>query len=622
MRGWVKFTACLFSALLPCMTSAGQTAQVGADLAAGGAQKLRVDYVHYRPARWEQVQVREAESEYTNQGGLLYFYLTNVSAKPVDLRFWRMNNHDESYWLLNHFIAWHRLQKGILQPGESTVLEINGITRDFGPEAPYTFSMVDATWEPCVRQEGILKQDTVNISYIRVLQDMRHLEIHLRNTGAEGAVFSSVGVLGREVAESSWRGQQLGGPGHAIARIALAKPLANGDMTVVKVGIKTADGERFVCAHRRAFPEFFPIGTWNKDTETEEYYAFHKQNHVDTLIKSGPKDNAYFGGAARRYGFRTMTHTGIVTDVDLVRDLGDQPTMLCWMLTDEPDWGTDPQAVLLADTTVRRYNSTVPTYVNLCRNIKFFEYAPIADIPGHDHYCVTAPSSSLWPQPHGTRLEETGHYTRDLKYASEPKPFWVWSQGNHDGWEERPKRPVPTADEIAAQLALNLARGAKGILWFAYHQEMCVKYPDTHEAMRGWNRVMTVLRQDLLASEPLEAAITAPDKTDASALVSWDSLIVCLVNLDYEIHPEAYPFKAKKNVRVTVPLPGWIDPKSAFTISPDGVGAADVKAVDGRAELAMPRLGVAQMVVLANDPDALASVKRRFGQVLAEENGR
>lgn len=28
-----------------------------------------------------------------------------------------------------------------------------------------------------------------------------------------------------------------------------------------------------------------------------------------------------------------------------------------------------------------------------------------------------------------TRLEETAYYTRDLKYAAEPKLIWVWTQG-------------------------------------------------------------------------------------------------------------------------------------------------------------------------------------------------
>ncbi|MCC6152872.1 MAG: hypothetical protein IT367_03895, partial [Candidatus Hydrogenedentes bacterium] len=78
-----------------------QTAQVGADPNAGITQKLRVEYAHYRPAKWETTKVIEYESEHPNEGGLLYFYITNTSDQPVNLRYWRFNNRDESYWILN-----------------------------------------------------------------------------------------------------------------------------------------------------------------------------------------------------------------------------------------------------------------------------------------------------------------------------------------------------------------------------------------------------------------------------------------------------------------------------------------------------------------------------------------
>lgn len=315
-----------------------------------------------------------------------------------------------------------------------------------------------------------------------------------------------------------------------------------------------------------------------------------------------------------------MTHTGVVADVDMLRDLGDHPSIACWMLQDEPDWSQDPHMLLLADMTVRRYNTTVPTFINLCRNIKFFEYAPIADIAGHDHYCVTAPSSSLWPEPYGTRLEETAYYTRDLKYASEPRPIWVWSQGNADGWEERPKRPVPTGEEIAAQLVLNLGRGAKGILWFTYHQGMSLKYPDTREAMRGWNRVMAVMREEFLSSEPAELSITAPKKMDVVSLVSWDNLIVLLTNTDYDIHPEAYQFRKQKNVRVSIPLPEWITPKAAFAIGPNGIHAVSMSIGDGKAKLLLPRVPVTEVIVLANDSATMKTGEERFREVLGAEN--
>ncbi|MBM3290839.1 MAG: hypothetical protein FJY92_11875, partial [Candidatus Hydrogenedentes bacterium] len=529
---WFSRMAAWWCAAVVGTLALAQTAQVGADPNAGINQKLRVEYVHYRPAKWETTKVVEYENEHPNEGGLLYFYVTNVSQSPVSLRYWRLNNRDESYWVLNHFVAWHRLLKNGLAPGETTVLEISATTRDFGPGNPFLFNLVDETWEPCLGHQGLLQEDAVNVSFIRVLPGMQDLEVSLRHTGRGAVTFTDLALVGLQTANVEWRGKELDGPGNAIARVKLAQPVAPSTLLMVRVGVKTDQGERAVYAHRRAFADYFPIGTWGMDTELQEWL---KADHVDLGILGGKRTDPFFAETAQRLGLRAAVHTGEPVNVDMVRDLSGHPAVACWMLRDEPDWSTPADVMLFCDRTVKQYDSTIPTFINLCRNAKYFDYAGIPDITGHDHYSVTAPSSSKWPHEYGTRLEETAYYTSDLKYASEPRPFWVWSQGNHDGWGERPLRPVPTPEELSAQLVLNLGRAAKGILWFTYNPKMSVKYPETRESMRGWNRVMNVLRDDLLAAEPLEGEIDAPKLVDAAVLVSWDKAIVFATNVDYDI---------------------------------------------------------------------------------------
>ncbi|MCP4643714.1 MAG: hypothetical protein GY851_24925 [bacterium] len=594
----------------------GQAAQVGMDRQARGSDKLLLEHVHYRPARWETEKVTEYENEFPNQGGLLYFYLSNVHDAPINLRFWQFNGHDESYWLLNHFIAWHRLYDHHLEPGQSTVLEIDAISKDFALETEFKFRLVESTWRPCLRAEGVLREDPVNVSYIRVLPNMQDLELHLRYQGKPRVTFTDAAILGRDIAEVQWRGQELGGPGTAIARIKLSEPVPTSTLLIARVGFKTKDGERSVCAHRRAFPEFFPIGTWGGNPKHEEFLA---RDHVDTQVKGGSRNDAFFGESAAKYGLHALVHTGEPVNVDMVRDLSGHPNVTCWMLRDEPDWSLDPQIILFCDTTVRKYDSTIPTFVNLCRNAKYFEYAPIGDIPGHDHYCVSAPSSSKWPHRYGTYLEETGYYTRDLKYASEPKPIWVWSQGNHGGWGERPKRPLPTPEELGAQLVLNIGRGANGILWFTYNHEMSEKYPETRESMRGWNRVMAVLRDDFLACEPADLKIKAPEKVDVAALVGWDAVVLCITNLNYEIHPEAYPFETQRDVTIKVDLPDWVKPKAALHVAGDGVHDVGFKARGGSATVTLDALVDGAIIVLATDPDAGAAYRAHYEKLLADE---
>ncbi len=599
--------------------AAAQTAQVGAEAQAKGTEKIRVDYVHYRPAKWDTEHIKEAESDITNQGGLLYLYLTNASTSPVEPRFWRYNNRDESFWLLNHLVAWHRLLGRTLAPGETTVLEINGISRDFGRDLPFLFQLVDDSWLPCARYEGALREDPVQISLIRVLPGLQEIEVHVRNAGKDGVNLGGIEILGHPVADVQWRGEALDGGQNAIARVKLAQAVSSSTLLIAKVAVKDGERTRSVFAHRRAFEDSFPIGTWGMDAKDR---AFLSGDHVDTGVLGGKKDDDFFGRDAERFGLHAMVHTGEPVNVDQVRELSGHPAVTCWMLRDEPDWSIDPQIVLFCDETVRSLDKTKPTYVNLCRNIKFMEYASIADIACQDHYSVSAPSSSLWPFEYGTRLEETAYYTKDLKYAAEPKPVWVWTQGNHDGWSERPARPLPTPDELSAQLVLNLSRGAKGVIWFTYNPKMSEKYPETRESMRGWNRVLTVLREDFLASEPVDLSTSAQGKVDVGTLLSWDKIIVCLTNLDYEIHPEAYPFKAQKNVKVSVSLPGWMAPKASFSVSPDGIHPVQMKRTEGRAEFVVPRLGAAQVIVLANDANAKLTFAGRFEKVVQLERGK
>ncbi len=592
------------------MSGWAQTSQVAGD------SKLRVEYVHYRPAKWETTQVVEYENEHPNEGGLLYLYVTNTSPQPVSLRYWRYNNRDESYWVLNHCIAWYRFSKSNLAPGEMTVLELSGTTRDFGPGNPFVFNLVEETWEPCLAYQGTLREDPINVSFIRVAPGMQDIEVHLRNAGADAVTFSDIEAVGMQTSQLDWRGRELTGPGNAIARMRLAEPVAPSTLLIIRVDVTTPTGTRSIFAHRRAFVDFFPIGTWGMEAELESWL---KADHVDTGVRGGSRNDPFFSDSAQRLGLRAMVHTGEPVDVDLVRDLSGHPAVACWMLRDEPDWSTDAQVMLFCDRTVRKYDSTIPTFINLCRNTKYFDYAGIPDIAGHDHYCVTAPSSSKWPHKYGTKLEETAYYTSDLKYAAEPRPIWVWSQGNHDGWGERPLRPVPTPEELSAQLVLNLGRGAKGILWFTYNPAMSAKYPETRESMRGWNRVMHVLRDDFLAAEPFAAAIEKPDKVDVAALVTWDKVIVCITNLDYDIHPKAYPFRAKSDVRVGLNLPPWIIPQSALRVSGDGVSAVPVARRDDRTELRLGTLRDGALVVLANDADIRGELETKYRALLEVE---
>jgi hypothetical protein len=593
------------AAVAPSREARAQTAQVGAVAGARGTARIVIDHVGYRAARYETDGVHEPEDDEPNRGGFVSAYFRNVASDPVRLRFWRLNGRDESAYRVDRRSVWDRTYHETLPPGATTVVEINGTSADFGPGKPFAFAWVDDSWEEVGAVEATLAEDPVQTAFIRLLPGLAALEVFLRHTGEGRLELLDIEVVGRQASgPATWSTRRLDGPGLAIARLDLAAPLASAELVVVKATLADSSGRRSIFAHRRAFVDRFPTGTWGADEPLRE--RLHRMK-VDTAVVTGQKDDSFFGRDAARLGMRAMVHTGVVTDVDRVRDLSASPHVACWMIQDEPDWTIPATQLLLAERTVRSLDTAHPTMITLCRNVKFFEYAPLVDIPCMDHYCVTAPSSSAWPHPWGTRLEETAFYTRDLKAAAEPRPVWVWTQGLAN-WSERPARPVPTVPELSAQLVLNLSRGAKGILWFSYDAELAARYPDVDAAMAGWGRALAAIRDDLLAAEPCPLPVTAPAGLDARLLVGRDSAVLCLTNLDYDIDPAAYRFREHGNLTITVTLPEWLRPTRAVRIDHGGGSPAGL-AMDGRGcRINVDRLLDAAVVLLPNDAARAASL--------------
>jgi hypothetical protein len=610
---YVLLLAFLFQAiLLPVVTEAEGATE---DRPRIRNPKLTIEHIHYRPVRYETEKVTEPQNERPNQGGLVFVYVENTSSEPVRLRSWYLNRRGDSFYRLGGSIAWDRLHTEQLGPAETTVLEISGVSEDFAADAPFEFAFIGGNWRPVGGIRTTLRQDPIRMTFIRVLPDMKELEVHIRNQGHTPAQLESLAVVGLQTDSITWTTQRLAGLGHAICRLRLREALQNGQLLMVKLVVTEGGKTRSLYAHRHAFADRFPIGTWGARPET---YAMTRHHHIDTIVQGGRSNDAFYSQEAQRYGFHTMVHTGVLPNVDVLRDLGDEPAVNCWMIHDEPDWHYTPQMMLTATLMTRKYNATKPTFITLCRNVKFFEYAFLPDIACQDHYCVTAPSSSRWPARYGTRLEETAYYTRDLKYAAEPKPIWVWTQGIAN-WSERPKRPVPTVNELTAQLLLNLGRGAKGILWFTFNQSVGERYPELRTAIQGWGRVMELIRDDLLGSDPVEADVQAPDKTDVAVLASWDKLFVVVFNQDYEIHDEAYPWTEKKDVTVSVELPTWIRPQAALELTGDGVVPQAFETSNGRTSLTLDTLTVARLFVLGNNPDLQNQYRKEFAQIVESE---
>jgi hypothetical protein len=614
----MKRAPLLYLPIFIALGAPAQTPQVGADWVVSGSDQVRFEYVGYRPAEWESDKVREIDNERPNLGGWVTVYFTNTSEDPLQLAFYRLNGEDESTWRLGSFIAWDRLSSETLSPGETGFLEISGLTEDFAPGHPFHFSWVGRSrWMPVGKVETSLVEDPLQISLIRFLPDLKTAEIHIRYDGQGEVDIANAEILGREARTFEAVGGHLEGPDHAIVRLTYNEPLAHLENAIAKVVVEENGHRRNIFSHRRIFPDEFPIGTWGIEEGRE---AIYRQHHIDTCVQGSNPGANFFQGADEKFGLNAMVHTGVVPDIDGLRGLAAEDSVLCWMIQDEPDWSATPQRMVLAEEITRHYNNTKPTFITLCRNVKFFEYAQIPDIPCHDHYCVAAPSSSKWPERYGTHLEETAYYTRDLKRASEPKPVWVWSQGVHE-WDGRIKMPLPTPEELTAQLWFNVGRGAKGIIWFTFDLEMGEKYPATRKAVQESGRILRLLREDLLGAEPLILPATSPEKVDVAILASWDKAIVFVINQDYDIDPHAYKWRPKEKVKISLQLPDWLEPQSFIELTGEGPRALAGEASSrGKVDLNLDHLEVNRVFVLDNAAGALDTYRAEYEEIVADES--
>ena len=578
---------------------------------------LQVTYISFRPAVWETDHVFEPENERVNQGGMIYAYFRNISEQEVRLRHWMVNRQNGPSFRLSGDVAWDRFSDNRLVPGQTGVAEISAVSKDFSKGQPFEFVLIDRSWRPAAGIRTTLQSDSVWISSVVIDSSRKNITLHLKSRATTRCQLGDIYLEPGEVLDQNRSSSFLADNGHVIAQVRLKESLPLAEMLFIGVDLEfdNQGSGRTIWTHRRIFPDYFPIGTWGVDPE---HFQLARQHHIDTIVKGGSSRDSFYSSDAEKYGFRTMVHTGVLPDVDVLRDLGSHPAVACWMIQDEPDWTFTPQMMLAATQMTRKYNKTKPTFITLCRNVKFFEYAGLPDIPCQDHYSVTAPSSSKWPFRYGTRLEETAYYTRDLKNASEPKPIWVWTQGIFD-WDERPKRPVPTPDEMAAQLLFNVGRGAKGILWFTFKQSVAQKYPDLAPEMQHWGRVMSVCRRDWLDADPLRTEVKAPENVDVALLLSPERLTVIVVNLDYRIDDTAYEWQEMRAVRLHIALPEWFDIEGLAKLDKTGPQPFDFTTDNNLLLLEIDTLGPYALFVAGQDKDLANSLSKQWHDIRALE---
>ena len=550
-------------------------------------------------------------------GGTFWVFLHNTSRSPIVVSAIRINGQPAESLTNGRGLNWFRLTPEPIPPRGTSLLILNA-QQTLLHQAPLTLEIYKREGEVF---RTMLPMESAPLTLSAAWIDGRTLTVWVRN----------------EDPHAHWEIERLLVGGDAIRFTTPQRRIAPGEITYLKAQLRSElpapmmlpiqvygqSGKRTTHTGGgiRPIARFFPIGT-GATTLWEDPKRLHEwaERGFNTFVYSAEnaltdREGRAFKDLCPQLGIKALVFAGFPRPAtQFIERNATNPHIVAYMI--EPDWDDPNQFGMHLPTLCERVAQvfrdrqiTQPLSLNLARSRRFGEFATIPDIACYEAYRVGAPMPNLSPDPWGNLLELAGTYTEDLRANCEPLPFWAWAQGAHP-WEERVwvdgqlGRACPTPEEIRVQLWLQLARGAKGVLWFTgFREELFQKQytqskalPDSvreeaipillqqgreaFEEQTRLNRFLEPIKPALLATEWQPNAVriieaTRPERLDGNLLVGESIALVWLTNLDYTRHPQGYQFRLQQNLRCEVRLPRWLRPMSARFVAPLA-GAAPV----------------------------------------------
>ncbi len=474
-------------------------------------------------------------------------------------------------------------------------------------------------------------------------QDRTKVYLHWRRAG--GAAPTTIKMDGVDVTANTIT---VGDPSvnFAASVLTLGSALPQGSYHVYQ-GIYT-DGKTATASLRTWGHEFihatwytFPIAdgdydaarAWIDDATNRGVNAVENQmpSGLSSFLSSGAGE-AY--AAARGYGAIAWS-----------APVGFDPIM--WFLDDEPDGeedklecgtglklpcGSGHDTGVLAMLNIekgenwRKYNSTIPTTVNMNGTLKpdnYYSYGQAVDCLQVDPYYQARLRDSYFDYPQRIPLYEKATYIYAVSLATttsaEPNPSHVilysCKQTDASGaW------PYPTRESKRIEFYYALAAGAKGISywWFKTPNGLGTKEPD---ALAMWyevgllgNEVKTISPL-LVTSHPVAMTLTPSTGVWAKALASGtETIILLVVNDDYYNDPSGCHYNSKSNASVVATLPSWMrsPAPTAFEVRPSGLHNVTTSLNGGNLTVSLGTLDLTRMIVITTNPQLRSIIQQRY----------
>lgn len=208
----------------------------------------------------------------------------------------------------------------------------------------------------------------------------------------------------------------------------------------------------------------------------------------------------------------------------IVERFKNSPGLGLWKGADEPAWGRkSPDDVANTARIIHETDLNHPIWLvqaprGTVESLKRYDAG--WDVGGIDIYPVSYPPGRHTVKPN-KELSMVGDFTRMMRQAAGPKPFWMTLQIAFSG--TTPPRGIirfPTFFEQRFMTYEAIINGARGLTYFGGGLRPTLNERDR---VLGWNwtywdRVLKPLLQELGPSSPLHPALIAPDATCSLAV--------------------------------------------------------------------------------------------------------
>ncbi|MDO9634513.1 MAG: T9SS type A sorting domain-containing protein [Paludibacter sp.] len=496
-------------------------------------------------------------------------------------------------------VGWSRMwpqnpenNNGILNTGERMALTINFAGKNpVFRDGSMMVGGIQLTPEIFVNfPEEQLITPELRIGSIVPGRDWRSMTVYLRNTSKKNIFLTQLYINGALRSDVQIIGDKIVPGGVGIMKVGFDREMkAEQNLDIVIKG--TISGSEISVGYplRMMTEAWIPIGTWESNlAEQDNATILEMRNLLIDVYWKAP-----FSDLQRSLYDRF--HIATSASVNLPNRAVNQqenPSFCVWQCGEEPELSGLRGLDVLNTTYIHTVEKKHPTYLNLCENRRFSNFAHINEIICMDHYGIGASTNftSGWDPDNSSvnGLHAVMDLCDQLKDNSEPQRMWIWSQLAFDSWTARPFGNY-------WQAWAEIGSGAKGLLWFVmkkgytssnsslvaaakrFTQEfssvrgLCtysetMKQTDTYACGSGTSAVSFSVKTPLQVLSPVPVSNKANRKLLAKALVNEEAVLLIILNNNMTSSTAI----STQSGSVEITIPDWIPIEDIWEVSPTG----------------------------------------------------